>query len=505
MYTPEFTRVVVDGRQMWRHSSGRLVPHVAGGDVTATPDPRIELRAGVEYVRAELERLQEITRTEGAEPLTEEQWASIDAGIDYVKRTEAQIARYDRLEEAALVTRTPSTGGPSIPAPNINRGGDPFDLSTLPFDATREQVRGRAVTAIERVGHLDDDQRQHVTRMVESLGGELIGRVLATGSETYRSAAMKLMTNQAHMLNPAEQAAITRAQSLTDAAGGFAVPFTLDPTIMLTNAGTQSPLRQIARTETIVTNAWNGVNSAGATATYKAEAAEATDDSITIAQPDVPVHRLDIFVPFSVEIGQDWPSFEASMREVMNDAKTRRESTAFTVGSGNDEPTGFITALDGTASELSPATAETFAVDDVYEMENDLGDRFLDNASFVAHRAIYNLIRQFDTSGGADLWARLGAGQPPELIGYPAYRSSDMDSGFNPAATADNFILAFGDFRAGFLIVDRVGMNFELVPHLLATANNRPSGQRGFWAWCRNGSDVVNTAALRVLNVATTA
>jgi predicted phage gp36 major capsid-like protein len=48
-------------------------------------------------------------------------------------------------------------------------------------------------------------------------------------------------------------------------------------------------------------------------------------------------------------------------------------------------------------------------------------------------------------------------------------------------------------------------MNVELVPHLFATANNRPSGQRGFYAWWRVGADSVNDAAFRLMNVNTTA
>lgn len=469
-------------------------------------DPRETIRENIAYVQAHIDAYNETTRTEGAAPLTDEQWADVQRGIDYVAAQKAELARYDTLAGAAGQTVDPVRGDYTPPAGvNVTRDRDPYDLDDLRFTASRSDLVGRTLTAIERTAHMEDTDRQHVTKLVERHGGELIGRVLATGNEAYRTAAQKLMANKGYMLNDAERAAVERAQSLTDAAGGFAVPFTLDPTIMLTNAGTLSPLRQIARTTTIVTNAWNGVSSAGATATYKAEAAQMTDDAITLAQPDVPVHRLDVNVPFSFEIGQDWVGFESDMRMVIDDAKERAENTAFTTGSGSDEPTGFVTALDGTASEVAPTTAETFAVADIYKMEEALGDRFLPNASWVANRAIYNDIRQFDTSGGANLWERLGAATPPELIGYPAYKASDMDNGFNAAATADNFILAFGDWKQGFLIVDRVGMNFELVPHLFATANNRPSGQRSLLMWCRNGSDVVVPNALRLLNVATAA
>jgi HK97 family phage major capsid protein len=122
----------------------------------------------------------------------------------------------------------------------------------------------------------------------------------------------------------------------------------------------------------------------------------------------------------------------------------------------------------------------------------------------MANKAIYQLVRQFDTAGGAGLWERIGAGQPAELLGYPAYEASAMDGSWNAAATANNYIMVLGDFSS-YVIVDRVGMSVELVPHLFATGNNRPSGQRGFWAWWRTGADSVDDGAFTLLDLPTTA
>jgi hypothetical protein len=46
--------------------------------------------------------------------------------------------------------------------------------------------------------------------------------------------------------------------SLTGGNGGYLVPFTLDPTIVLNNAGAANPFRQISRIATTATNSWNG-------------------------------------------------------------------------------------------------------------------------------------------------------------------------------------------------------------------------------------------------------
>lgn len=54
-----------------------------------------------------------------------------------------------------------------------------------------------------------------------------------------------------------------------------------------------------------------------------------------------------------------------------------------------------------------------------------------------------------------------------------------------------NDSLVYGDFNS-YCIVDRIGATVGLVPHLFATANNLPSGQRGvFYRW-RVGAATVN-------------
>jgi HK97 family phage major capsid protein len=64
--------------------------------------------------------------------------------------------------------------------------------------------------------------------------------------------------------------------------------------------------------------------------------------------------------------------------------------------------------------------------------------------------------------------------------------------------TGASNILVVGDFR-NFVIADRAGMTIELVPHLFDVTNNRPTGQRGWFAWARFGSNSVNDSAFRLL------
>ncbi|HEY5988432.1 MAG TPA: hypothetical protein VIV12_18950, partial [Streptosporangiaceae bacterium] len=57
-----------------------------------------------------------------------------------------------------------------------------------------------------------------------------------------------------------------------------------------------------------------------------------------------------------------------------------------------------------------------------------------------------------------------------------------------------------GDF-SNFLIVDKAGMDIEIVPHLFS--NNLPTAQRGIFALWRNNSLILNGNAFRVLVYAT--
>ena len=90
------------------------------------------------------------------------------------------------------------------------------------------------------------------------------------------------------------------------------------------------------------------------------------------------------------------------------------------------------------------------------------------------------------------------------LLGKPINEVSNMDGAINAAATANNYVLLYGNFKIGFVIVDRIGSQMEMIPNLVG-ANRRPTGQRGAFLWFRTGSDVVLPQALRMLDIPTTA
>jgi HK97 family phage major capsid protein len=368
-------------------------------------------------------------------------------------------------------------------------------------EAVAGELRSRAFDAIERMEFADQKVREAAARYVQRDGDDtpISKLVLSTTSPDYTRAFIKMVRSrgQSAALLPDEAAAMQRAMSLTDNAGGFLVPFQLDPAVINTATGSVNEIRQISRVVTAIGDVWNGVSSAGVTGSWDGEAVEVSDDSPTLAQPSIPVYKLQVFVPLSHEVQMDAIGIADDIANMISFETDAKESVAFATGSGSSQPTGIITALTGGSSVVPSAGSDTFAVGDVYALDGALPQRFARNASWLAHRKIYNKMRQFDTAGGAALWGYLDQERKRELLGRPDYISEAMDSAVD--AGQENYVLLFGDFQ-NYVVVDRLGTTMSYIPHLFGS-NGRPTGQAGWHAWVRRGGDSVNDGAFRLLNV----
>lgn len=474
----------------------------------------------MEKIQKLVERLSEIraemAEIAAADDITEEQEARFDelkleaTGIDAER-----VALVERAEALDAVTRAANDERNTVERviPVVNRTkADPYDVDG---SERVSEMRSRALDAVE-AADTDDAAKAEVVRKLERVDdkrGSIAKLVLATGSDDYQSAFHKILAHRQELLTVDERHALARAEelraalSLTDANGGYAVPFTLDPTLIVTNAGVADPIRMISTVKTITTDTWNGLSSAGVTASWDGEAAVVSDDSPTVAQPSIKAEKAQAFVQGSIEISQDWQNLSGELSGLFADAKSRLEGAAWITGAGpgSDQPTGIVTALDGGGREVSPATAETFAKADVYATRKHVGPRYRGMGSFVAALGTIDAIRQFGSTDDAFL-VDLGGATPQRLLGQNLYEASSMDDAddINAAATADNHILVFGDFSQ-YYIIDRVGMTVEYIPHVFDPSTGRPTGQRGWYAFWRVGADSVNDNAFAVLNVATTA
>lgn len=370
-------------------------------------------------------------------------------------------------------------------------------LRTLDRAVADDRLAAAGAELVERMMHTGPGPAQTWTRRYAA----------AAGAPAYERAFGKLIADpdRGHLTwTPEESEAYRQVSAVASeqramavgsgATGGYMVPLTLDPAILLTSNGSVNPLRELARVVQTTTNTWQGVTSAGVTAEWKAEGDEAADASPTLDDAPIPVHLGDAFVPFSFEVQSDAPNFMGELGKLLTDAADQLTAAAYTTGTGSGQPKGVITSLvaaAGTVPLIAPATAETLAAADVFAVQNALPPRFQPNAAWCANLAIINALRQFETSNGALKFPELAEGR---LLGRGMYENSNMDGSINPTATETNYPLIYGDFAAGMVVVDRIGSTLELVPHLVG-ANGRPTGQRGALLWFRTGSDVVNPNA----------
>jgi HK97 family phage major capsid protein len=380
-----------------------------------------------------------------------------------------------------------------------------------------KELHDRALRAIEMTHFphpVAERRREDVQGNIEHLlgdgesrkGSEVAKYLLYTGSPEYKRAFTKYL--QGAPRTQGEETLLYRAMSLTTTSGGFAVPFVLDTALIPTSNGAVNPYRQIGNVETISVDEWRGVSSGGITAAFQAEAAATTDQSPTLAQPTVSTEMGRVNIPYSIEIGMDWGDFAGSMAADIQDSKDVLEATKFAVGSGTNEPFGVIT---GATTVFTSSSTNVLFVADIYGVHNALGPRFRNGATWTFNNAILDKVRQLDTAGGSAMLqsniqlrsaaqvASMTDGRAGvDIFGHPVYEAS----GQSAAMTTGQLIGVVGDYGRYYKIVDRVGLNVEVIPHLTDATTGMPTGQRALFAYWRTGAKVLAAGAFRTLKLA---
>lgn len=366
------------------------------------------------------------------------------------------------------------------------------------------EARSKALRVLDGARHLEARQGDYADTLIRSGsrevdGGRVAQLVLLTETDAYRSAFQRVLLEQHPVLTAEEAHALRavqefRAASLTDNAGGYGVPATLDPSIVLTGQGSQNPLWRISTVKTITSDVWKGVSSAGVSWSWDAEAEEVSDDAPTLAGPTITPVAARGFVPYSLEVGMDYPGFASEMSKLLAEGYGELTAEAFVVGAGTTEPLGIVTALDANTNvEVAVTTSGTFAVADIHKVWAALPDRARAGASWLMHPGTASLIAEFGDAYGSRTVDLSGA--PQALRGRPIYESSYVPL---YSATTGTNLAVVGDFSK-FYIVQRLGMTVEPIPHLFGTTNGRPTGQRGLFAHARVSSAPVDTLAFRLL------
>lgn len=449
----------------------------------------------------------EITELDAVEEPTEEQ------GLRYetlLTEWDVKKADHDKLVERAEKVEAVRTA--SLNVANVEEGTrfgagvnvsvkrDPFEnLESLRFNAedrfaphTSDDVIARAVTAItENRRGASDASVQSIVEKIETIPG-VAQHALIHGSPAYRSAfqAWGKSQGQNALYTPEEQEAVRTAMSLTGANGGYTLPTVFDPTLIYTGAQTKNPIRQIARVVSGTQNVWHGVSVGAVTSYWTAEAAAMTEGSPTFSNPSVTAAKLTAYVLGSYEVFED-SNLLNELPPLIDQSFSNMESAAFISGSGSGAPRGIITAISATAGDLITATTRgTIGGPDIFAMSGALPSRYEDSAQWVANKYIYNQIQQLSTaSSGALFWTNLNQSTPPELLGYPIYKSSTLPNN----TTSGSLVAILGDFSQ-YLIYDRIGTTVEFVQNVF-NSSALPTGQRALVAHKRVGGDVTDVNA----------
>lgn len=293
----------------------------------------------------------------------------------------------------------------------------------------------------------------------------------------------------------------------TGSAGGFALPEQIERAINRLSVDI-SPIREIAQVIQVGTTDYKelfDVN--GATFEWIGEGATRNQTNTPDIQECVPTFGMASAKPQASEESLDDLFFDVErwLIDSASEAIAQGEGAAFIAGNGTAKPTGFLTGTPVATADSSraygvlqyiasgQAAALPTSLDTFYDVVYSLRARYRRNARWVSNKLLLAGLRKYKDSTGAYLWQpSLVAGQPDLFMGYPVTEAEDM-----PVIAANAFPLAFGDFKEGYLIADRVGMR-------MTRDEITTPGFVKFYVRKRVGGKVRNTQAIKLLKIATT-
>lgn len=294
----------------------------------------------------------------------------------------------------------------------------------------------------------------------------------------------------------------------TGSAGGFALPEIIERTIARLSVDF-SPIRQIATVRQVGSPDYKelfDVN--GAAFEWVGETGTRNQTNTPDLAEVAPTFGMASAKPQATEESLDDLFFnvESWLIDSAAEAIAQGEGAAFVAGNGTNKPTGIlagptpVTTADssrafgtlqyiasGQAAAL-PTSADVF-LDLVYGVRA----RYRANARWLTSKAVLASMRKYKDTTNQYLWQpALTAAEPSTFMGFGIVEAEDM-----PAVAANAFPLAFGDFREGYLIADRVGMR-------ITRDEITTPGFVKFYVRKRVGGKLRNTQAIKLLKIATT-
>jgi len=298
----------------------------------------------------------------------------------------------------------------------------------------------------------------------------------------------------------------SQTATTTGAAGGFALPEVIERQIARLSLDI-GPIRQIATVRTVGSPDYKELIDVGGAAF---EWVGETDPRNQTNTPDLaevaPTFGMGSAKPQASEESLDDLFFDVEnwLIESASEAIAQGEGAAFVSGNGTKKPTGFLAGpaplatadssrafgtlqyIPSLQAAAMPTSADTF-----YDLIYALRARYRANARWVTSKLLVAALRKYKDTTNNYLWQpSLVAGEPSTFMGYPIVEAEDM-----PAVGAGAFPLAFGDFKEGYLIADRVGMR-------MTRDEITSPGFVKFYVRRRVGGKLRNTQAIKLLKIA---
>jgi HK97 family phage major capsid protein len=284
----------------------------------------------------------------------------------------------------------------------------------------------------------------------------------------------------------------------TDADGGYLVTSPMAQTIAKI-IYESSPMRALASIETISSDSLDLIEDTGEmSASWVLEADDRTDTGTA----QIGKNSIDTFEMYAQPkatqklIDDASIDIEKWVAQKVAEKFARLEATSFISGDGSGKPKGILSYAAGTSfgqvEQINSGTSAVVTADGLIKLYYGLKDEYSKRATFLMHRTTVQAVRLLkEATTNQYLWQPgLAAGTPDTLLGVPVALAADM-----PMPAANALSVAIGDFKAGYLIVDRVGIRTLRDPY---TA--KPFVK--FYTTKRVGGEVINSEAVKLLKLA---
>ena len=307
-------------------------------------------------------------------------------------------------------------------------------------------------------------------------------------------------------LRELEMKAALRTDSDPD--GGYVVPDQMEQTIDRV-LGSVSAMRSIASVMSVSAASYKKlVNQGGAGAGWVGER-QARPETATPTLAELSFPAMEIYAnPAATQTLLDDARVDiaAWLAEEVSTAFAEAEGAAFISGDGVNQPRGLLSYdtvanasqswgnIGYTASGVAAALTDSShnGVDALIDLIYSIKQGYRQNARFLMNKSLQATVRKLKSkTEELYLWQPpVQAGQPATLLGYPITDDDNM-----PDVAAGAFPVAFGDFRRGYLIVDRFGVRVLRDPY-----TNKPYVH--FYTTKRVGGGVQNFEAIKLLKIA---